>query len=318
VFAAGFIAAAFRVYLFMISRDSVLRIAASVCAAVIVSVFALLVWLLFFEKVWREVWPAVPRAGGFAAFSILEWVVLLAPGLGVACGAAALVAARRGEERAAGIVPAILICMLAAACYWPFSSMTTERVDRVRGRVSEPLIPAQALGNVVMVTYALCAVFVMVTGTRRTPLLTRQVCRAVIYVLTGLLFNLYVLFVVLPITNGWSPADWERTELLIAFRPCREAVVWLETSGADRRWLPYGRIDGVWGRFSDPRAPRPFREAVSMTSQWQRAYVWATMDDLSDARVRRDDPAVVQCDDRVRTEPVAPAQWHEVGLRWSY
>ena len=296
----------------MQAKVSVLRIAVVVAVVSAGSAAGVFLWLRFVEG--DYVLPEPPGLHRMAPFNILLWAGLLAPAAGVVCGIAAFGAARRGGERRAGVVPALLICLLAAACYWPLSVLTTTRIDRVQGLVPAPLVSARLLGAAAMATFALCAVFMMVASMRHSPLLVRYVARASLVVFAGVLLHLYLLMLFIPEQNGWVPADFHRTDLLMPLRSCRGALVWVEAGSG--QYVSYARIDDLWSRFADPRTPGASRAAISMIGEMQRGYIWMAGDELKSLRVRRDDPAVANCSDRVRSEQVAPASWHRLGMSW--
>jgi hypothetical protein len=56
--------------------------------------------------------------------------------------------------------------------------------------------------------------------------------------------------------------------------------------------------------------------AISVSGHWLGNYSWLDANDLRALRVRVDDPAVIDCDSRVRPERVAPAAWHKLGVEW--
>jgi hypothetical protein len=81
------------------------------------------------------------------------------------------------------------------------------------------------------------------------------------------------------------------------------------------RTYPFGRVDDLWTRFSDPRRNGAEVTAVSVRGEFLWGYFWLeTIYEASRLWVRRDDPAVVRCDSRPRDERVVPADWHRFGL----
>ena len=78
--------------------------------------------------------------------------------------------------------------------------------------------------------------------------------------------------------------------------------------------IPTGRIDDLWLRFADPRASGGEVPAISIAGELrEKSYMWVTPKEASLLHLRRDDPAVIRCDARWRTDRVAPEPWHEVG-----
>jgi hypothetical protein len=112
---------------------------------------------------------------------------------------------------------------------------------------------------------------------------------------------------------GWRPMNRDRQDLLVPVRPCRGASVWAYSR---REFLQIGTIDDIWLHFADPRNGKAPTFAVSVAGDWRAGYHWLNSSDLHPLRVRKDDPAVVQCDARPREERVAPAAWHELGFEW--
>ena len=84
--------------------------------------------------------------------------------------------------------------------------------------------------------------------------------------------------------------------------------------GEDPKAREIARIDDVWLHFADPRKGGAQVWAVSAAGLWREHYLWLDRTEADELRVRRDDPAVVRCDSRVRTETVAPAAWHWLGM----
>lgn len=123
--------------------------------------------------------------------------------------------------------------------------------------------------------------------------------------------------VVLPSSNDWMPADDPYgVERLVPFHACRGAVVWLPYTRSDGEAAArdIGVVDDLWSRFSDPRKNGVHVEAVSLRGTWDYGYFWLAAADVVRLRVRRDDPAVMQCDTARRADPVSPAEWHRLGL----
>jgi hypothetical protein len=117
---------------------------------------------------------------------------------------------------------------------------------------------------------------------------------------------------VLPFVNGWIPAEWNRPDLLVPVRPCRGALLWASDDGGST----FGTVDDIWSHFADPRQGGASTRALSVSGRWRGDYSWLGANDLQSLRVRIDDPAVIDCDSRVRPERVEPAPWHKLGVEW--
>jgi hypothetical protein len=128
----------------------------------------------------------------------------------------------------------------------------------------------------------------------------------------GLLLHIFwICTILLPFGDRWTPAEWDRPDLLRAARLCRGATLWQVR--ADGRALAIGRIDDLWLQFADPRAGGKSIRAISMVGDFQEGYFWLTVAEAATLRVRADDPALEHCVGTWRRERVAPAAWHKVG-----
>jgi hypothetical protein len=256
-------------------------------------------WELGIElQLWDIFRAPLPSADGWDAFNLYFWIV---PVTVILAGPLALLAWLR-RVRIAPILAA-LVCLQSAMLYLPYAASLSPRVDRVRRLVRDPIPEARLLVIVVLVTLTLAAVYGFIARGWLALVVTA--------VLNGILLQHVWLLSVLPFGGGWWPLDWRRMDRLISFRPCRGAMVWRVD---DTSALRFGRIDDVWRQFDDPRTPGPPLRAVSVAGEWQHDYIWLTAADMAAVRVRSDDPAVVRCDSAARPEPVAPADWHHVGL----
>ncbi|HYI07636.1 MAG TPA: hypothetical protein VEK57_01075 [Thermoanaerobaculia bacterium] len=266
-------------------------------------------WVLGF---WPVDWPPVPRMQGFEAFGLYAWLPLLVWAVVGAAGVGWVVRWVTGWRGATGwfaIAVPVLVCVEAAAVYAPFYWWTAQRVDRVAEMVEEPVIVVRRVAVSVVVTLGLAALFLCITRLRRTPAIVRQSAFTVTATLIGILLHLWWVQAFVPMTNDWIPADWRRPDLLVPARPCRGAMLWIP-----HEWgMPAGRIDDVWLRFADPRRGGEQVWAVSVSGQSWGHYFWLDRAEAERLQVRRDDPAVVRCDERPRTEVVAPAAWHRLG-----
>ena len=261
--------------------------------------------------------PAPPADAGFAAFELYLWLWLIARVMVLAMVAGVVVrwvTGHRGATRwIAGVIPP-LVCVLTAGIYAPLWGLTTRRLDRVAGLVEDPVVALRRLAISVGVTFVLAVVFNAVTRWRRTPDSVRQVALVVPAVLAGILLNVLILFMLLPVTDKWMPASWREPDRLLPFRACRGAMLWLQPEPGDSWVRPFGRIDDVWARFADPRSPGGEIWAVSVEGEWRDEYLWLSRVEAVRLRMRSDDPAVARCDSRPRLERVTPASWHRFGL----
>jgi hypothetical protein len=155
-------------------------------------------------------------------------------------------------------------------------------------------------------------VSVVVTRLRRTPVVARHAALVTALIVNVVLLHSIWVLTVLPFANGWLPAEWHRPDLRVPVRPCRGAVLW---ASGDRA-VEFGVVDDIWLRFADPQNGGAPTRAISVSGLWLGNYSWLDANDLRELRVRVDDPAVIDCDSRVRSERVAPARWHKFGVEW--
>ena len=251
---------------------------------------------------------------GFEAFDLMLWLVPIGD-LAIVAMLVALalrwVTRRRGATSWIPVFLPILVCLLTAAIFVPFCGTVAWRIDRVLGRVDEPVFEMRSLATSVAVTLTLAATFIAVTRQRRTPSIAKQAALVTAAILCGVFLSLYWLFLVVPPMSDWMPNDWDRPNLITPFRPCRGALLWITSNGSTR---PFGRIDDVWLRFADPRVPGELVYAISVRGEWRDDYIWLNRSEAEQLYLRRDDPLVAQCEWRARARTVAPAQWHTIGL----
>jgi hypothetical protein len=294
------------------------RWALIVIALAVLFTGAVLVWRFVYDDApWSLSLPPVQRVEGMAAFDLYLWLGPICNVLVIAIAAAIVVRWTTGWRAATAWIPAalpVVVFLSAAAFYAPFLGATVRRIDRMAGMVEEPAVYARALALSVIVTMVLSAVFVCVTQLRRTPAVVRQSASVVGAVLAAILLNLVWFHWILPLSNAWNPVDWRRTDLLTSVHPCRGALLWSEPDPDHGRSFPVGRIDDIWLHFADAEAPGGSVWAVSAAGEWRNDYIWFRREDLAKLRVRRDDPALVRCDSRVRSDSVAPASWHRRGV----
>jgi hypothetical protein len=258
---------------------------------------------------WRP-WPR-DHDGPFAAFWLWGWIDG-ASRFGTVILIGALLLFRRKAVRPSAA--ALLVCASAGTVmlYLPFAFVWTVRVDRLRGQIRQPVFVARTLAVAIALTIGLALIFLAVTQLPRTRAITRNVARVTLAALPALLVPLIFLLFVVPFANLWGPADWRRPDLMVPFRPCRDAVLWSPKPGG---FHDLGRVDDLWTRFRDPKSGQ-VGPAVSCELTWRAGYTWVTPSDTTaNVFVRKDDPAVVNCDRRMRTDIVEPARWHERGFR---
>jgi hypothetical protein len=179
------------------------------------------------------------------------------------------------------------------------------------GEVEEPVQRFRVLVTMAMLTLALVVLFVVVTRLRRMPEVVRLAALVTALIVNAGLLHLIWVPTILPFGNGWLPDDWHRPDLLVTVRPCRGALLWA-SSGKGQ----FGAVDDIWLRFADPRKGGAPIRAISVSGNWRGEYSWLAANDLRALRVRVDDPAVIDCDSRVRPERVEPAAWHKLGVEW--
>jgi hypothetical protein len=275
---------------------------------------AVLVWHFGLDDAWWS-FPIVNDWNGFELYAWAD-VILLAAFVLVWLIAGLLLAIRRRRLAVSFLTPAVAI-ILAAGCgaiYWPFYGLFEYRVDRVLRLVKEPALAYRRLAVFLAATLVLSLLYLLVASLRRAPPLAGAWARVALVVLTGVYLHIIWTLIVLPISNRWQPAEWQRPDLLTTFQPCRGAVLWL-TRG-DGKIIPFGRIDDLWLQFSDPRRGGTTGRAISVETEMRVGYAWLNPAEAGAFSVRRDDPAVIVCEGRWRTEPVAPATWHTIGVSW--
>ena len=159
---------------------------------------------------------------------------------------------------------------------------------------------------IVIITLALSVLFIVITRGRSAALVMA------VFLNVGLL-HLFWFVLITPLANDWRPLEWNRPELLMPVKVCGGASLW---AYAGRNYADIGVVDDIWLRFADPRNGNAPTFAVSVRGRWREKYYWLNSSDLHSMRVRKDDPAVIDCDSRTRKEPVAPEPWHELGFEW--
>ncbi len=269
---------------------------------------AVFVWRVVFDDAPWTI-PRLPRMNQFEAFEIYSWIL---PSCSVAVAVILAVAAVRRRGRFIAPSLAVVISMATAVLYLPFWFLRAWRVDRLLGEVGEPVQRFRALVTMAMLTLALVVLFIVVTRLRRMPAVVRLAALVTALMVNAGLLHLIWVPTTLPFVNGWLPDDWHRPDLLVPVRPCRGALLW-ESNGNGSK---LGAVDDIWLRFADPRKGGASTWAISVSGQWRSNYSWLDANDLRALRVRVDDPAVIDCDSRVRPERVAPAAWHTLGVEW--
>lgn len=204
----------------------------------------------------------------------------------------------------------ILVCLLTAGLFLPFAGLRARRLDRVFYEVEESVPELQFLALSVAGTLLLAAMFLIVTRSKHTTASARAAAMMTAGVVSGLLLHLYFVMTFFPVTNDWSPADYEDRRL-VAIRPCRDAMLWIRRKPYAR---PVGHLDDVWLRFEDPRSFGEPVPAISIRGYASFEYTWLNEREAARLFVRDDDPKVMDCDRRTREERVAPAQWHTLGI----
>src|SRR6202008_3640475 len=99
-----------------------------------------------------------------------------------------------------------------------------------------------------MLTLALAVAFIVVTRLRRTPEVVGSAALITAWIVNAGLLLLFWVPMVLPLVNGWLPAEWYRPDLLVPVRPCRGALLWASDGG-----MKFGEVDDLWRHFADPR-----------------------------------------------------------------
>ena len=258
----------------------------------------------FWDSIEWELPPPIEFSQRWSWFSLYPWLALALTATGVF--ALSMTLARRAAIARRALLLGAMIG--AVILYLPFFRLTVYRVDRIRGTVEEPARAWRLLGAAFVVAIAAHALFLGVTSLRHTPPFTRRLASVALVVTCGVYLHLFWLMMVVPITDEWAPADWDRPDLLRPFRPCRGASLW-------DGHIKLGRIDNLWTSFRDPRAVEHPVPAISFAGSFREGYYWLTLPEAAQFRVRADDPAIVNCDARWRRDPVAPAAWHKLGAR---
>jgi len=273
-----------------------------------------LIWHFGFDDAWWR-FPVVKDWIGFELYA-WAYVFLLAAFLAVWFVAGLLFAIPRRRLGAAFLTVALPIVVSAgcAAIYWPFHGRVVYRVDRVLRLVKEPASGFQHLVVLVGSTLVLELLYLLTASLRRAPRLASTFARVTLAVLCGVYLHVVWILIILPISNGWEPVDWQRPDLLTRFQPCRGAVLWFTRN--DGKLLPFGRIDDLWLQFADPRRNNAPGRAISVATEWAQGYAWLNAGEADAFSIRQDDPAVMHCDQRWRRERVVPAEWHTLGVTW--
>lgn len=203
-----------------------LAIVAAVFAVVALTAIAIWAFATFPER--REFGPTLEAFDTIADFRrwFLQW-------------ATALVVLLAIFRRARAIYLGALVGIVTTSFYAQFYFFRLPRLDRVRGEVFEYWPGARELAVAVAVSIGLALLYAALTR-RHAPLV----------ILCALLLPIWFLPFVLPYTGGWFPAEWDRPDLLIPYRPCRGAALW-SREGSRPMML---RIDDIWEHFEHPRA----------------------------------------------------------------
>ena len=299
--ANGSLRARLRVYLDVIRR---ILVAVLVIVGLVIAAFIAAVIVVRF--------PPIPRMVGIEAFGLISWVepignlaMLLVV---VVCGLR-LVMRRDATSWLAVFLP-LLLSILTALLYLPFLGAVDHRLDRIAGPVFEPIPEGRALAVSVAVTLILANAFVVTARGRTVDPAAGHVARTVVLTLCTILPSIHIFFLIMPMLGGWWPAERQRRDLLVAFRPCRGALLWHDAE-YPRAMV---RIDDIWTRFADPRRNGERVWAISGSGEFYEGYFWLDREEVGGLKVREDDPAVLRCDSRARTENVDPAPWHKMGL----
>jgi hypothetical protein len=249
--------------------------------------------------------PMLPRIEPFAIF---PWVALFGY---VAVVIIAITATLRRSAQWIAPCLGLLISIATAMFYLPLWFIRRPGIDRLRGEIERPVRTLQAIVTVAIVTLVLGVLLVAITRLRHAPGIARRTALVTVMIVNAGLLHLFWFVVITPFDDGWLPFDRDRPDLLIRVRPCRGAVVWAFTG---RHYDDIGTIDDVWLRFADPRNGYAPTFAVSAVGRWRLEYFWLNSSDLEWMRVRKDDPALTDCDSRSRPERVTPAAWHKLGF----
>ena len=268
---------------------------------------AVFVWRVPFEDApWSL--PAFPRMEGRAAFGIYPWLQWFSV---LAVAIVFIIPAIRRDARRSAAYLAGIVSFATAVVYLPLWFVRSSRIDRLRGRIDEPIPTFR-----ILVAAAICILFltvgcIAVARLRRAPPITLHAALVTAAIVNAGLLHLFWVPRMEP--TQWMPIEKDRWDLLMPVRPCRGAIVW---AFENRGFEEIGTIDDIWLRFADPRNGHTAVFAVSVEGRWRAEYYWLNSSDLHPLRVHRDDPAVMDCDSRARSEPVAPAEWHKLGFSW--
>jgi hypothetical protein len=294
----------------VIVASAAILVAASFTAAV-------LIWHFGFDDAWWSL--SLPPVGddwnGFELYAWAEVILLIA--FVVVCLFAVVLLAIRRRRAGVALLTFGLPAMLAAGCaaiYWPFFGLEVRHVDRIRHLVKEPAFAYRRIAVLLAVSLVLSLLYLVAASSRHAPPLAGRVAAVALIVLAGVYLHIVWIPMILPATNVGEPVDWQRPDLLIPFRPCRGALLWLARS--DGKIIPMARIDDLWLRFADPRRGGTEQRAISAPLEMREGYAWLTIAEAEGLSVRDDDPAVRNCDGRWRRERVVPAPWHTFGVSW--
>lgn len=281
-------------------------------AAVLFAVLSL-AWRFEIVDAWTLPLPYMPTLEGLEAFWLYVWFVPMLIAIAIVMLFVALLRwmfARPMQWPRMTLLLPIVGCGGVAWLYVPFLFVGIRRVDRVLGTIHMPSSAARNVATCAIASMLLAIALVVVTEMRRTPGELRLTLRTIVATLALLLVHLLWIFSVFPSDEVWWPVRRD-PQMLVPLRPCRGALVW-----RDSGW-PHGRLDDLWLHFLDPRLGHRRVRAVSLEGHWRQEYTWLRLGETEGWFVRSDDPAVIRCDGRARTEVVAPARWHDVGAsKW--
>jgi len=293
-------------------RKVELAIAGTAIAAAAAFTAFVLLWHFGWDDAFWTLLPPRLDFHRFDAFGLYAWAKLALIPLFALAGVAAAIASmlgRRGTARS--ILRATLLGVIllgTAIIYVPLWASTIWRVDRIRGVLEEPFLSSRLLVSLVLLTVFAHGALLVVSGMRRTPVLTRRVAHGSAVVTCAILLNLFWLIVFMPLTEEWWPSDWRNTARLGPMRLCRGATLWeIRRRGqTEPSVMPIGRIDDLWLYLTDTHSGRPVR-AISFVGSFREGYYWITLPETHTLRVRADDPALKDCDGTWRRDPVVAA-----------
>lgn len=297
------------VYVFRVSRRRELVVAASAIGGALLFAAAVFVWRVIYDDApWSL--PPFPRMVRWEAFGIYPWLWWAAILI-----AAVLFTVGMVRRSVRSLVPylAAFICIATAAVHLPFWYIRAPRIDRIEGKVWEPVRAVQGFLSIAMLVLALSVLLIAITRLRHTPEIVRRSALITTVIVNAGLLHLIWIGIFTPYGVIWLPSERDRPELFIAVRPCRDATIF---GLRKERYDEIGTIDDIWLNFADPRNGGAPTFAVSVSGEWTPDYHWLNSSDLYSLRVRRDDPSVVHCDSRPREERVRPAAWHQLGFDW--